>query len=282
MLAGSVVRIEGRDDEIFTEPGILAPFETSCQNWDWKMLCQIVDKLAPPEGTVLFEDPGRKVFEKNGRIITYIGAVEKSIDGAYIRVERQNKESCAQVKRSALRGPIPAKTVLTALEAEHIVVANGGFLLHASCVCHEGKAILFTAPSGTGKSTQAALWEKYRGAEIINGDRIMVKSAQEGCEAVGIPFFGSSGICKNRTMPIQAIVYLEQGKQTKIKRLTGVRAFRSIWEGCSLHSWNRKDVELCMKNVGMAIEKVPVYHLSCTPDVTAIEAVESVLKESEG
>ncbi len=42
---------------------------------------------------------------------------------------------------------------------------------HCSYILHQNRAILFAAPSGTGKSTQAALWEKYRGAEIIIGDR---------------------------------------------------------------------------------------------------------------
>ena len=44
-------------------------------------------------------------------------------------------------------------------------------LMHGAVIAVGNKAWLFTAPSGTGKSTQAELWERYRNAEQINGDR---------------------------------------------------------------------------------------------------------------
>ena len=47
----------------------------------------------------------------------------------------------------------------------------------------------------------------------------------------GIPLAGSSGVCQNAQMPLAAIVYLSQAKETTIAPLTGFRAFRSIWEG---------------------------------------------------
>ena len=37
----------------------------------------------------------------------------------------------------------------------------GGIMLHASCVEYEGKAYLYTARSGTGKSTHTHLWQKH-------------------------------------------------------------------------------------------------------------------------
>lgn len=47
------------------------------------------------------------------------------------------------------------------------------FLMHGVVVSWKDTGYMFTAPSGTGKSTHAALWKKYLGdeVEIINGDK---------------------------------------------------------------------------------------------------------------
>ena len=47
------------------------------------------------------------------------------------------------------------------------------FLMHGAVLSWRGKGYMFTAPSGTGKSTHLALWKKYLGdeVEIVNGDK---------------------------------------------------------------------------------------------------------------
>jgi hypothetical protein len=62
-----------------------------------------------------------------------------------------------------------------------------------------------------------------------------------------------------------------------IQTLTGVNAFRRIWEGCSLNVWNSEDLEICAQTVSDVIAAVPVFHLLCTPDETAVNALEQAL-----
>ena len=168
--------------------------------------------------------------------------------------------------------------VLSAMESEHRIVGRGGFLLHASWVRWKDRAILFTAPSGTGKSTQAELWCRLRGAELINGDRAAV-FAGETPQVRGIPFSGSSGVGKNARMPLAAVVYLSQAPQTTIEPLRGFRAFRKLWEGCSINLWDRADVDSCAENVTRVLGQVPMFHLACTPDASAVRALEQRLEE---
>lgn len=272
-IAGSTVCVCGREDALFQDPGILAPFQTAAQPAEYRLLCEIVDDLPEPEGELLFSSTERRVYRLNGAYVSYIG----SENNPYIRVERQGRERSARFLRAAVRNRIGAKSLLTAMEAESMIAGAGGLLLHASCIEHNGEAILFTAPSGTGKSTQAELWREHRDADVINGDRIMVKISETGVHAVGIPFSGSSGICKNRTLPLGAVVYLSQAPENRITPLGGVKAFRKIWEGCSVHTWNREDMAKAMDTVQKLIAAVPVYHLACTPDESAVTALEAVL-----
>ena len=56
-------------------------------------------------------------------------------------------------------------------------------LMHASAVSWNGQGLVFTAPSGTGKTTQAELWARYKGAKILNGDKVFLKQETDAIHA---------------------------------------------------------------------------------------------------
>ena len=58
----------------------------------------------------------------------------------------------------------------------------------ASFIRWQGRGILFSAPSGTGKSTQANLWVQHQGAEVINGDRAALRQVGGRWQAFGLPY----------------------------------------------------------------------------------------------
>ncbi len=274
-IGGQTICLQARDNVLELKGGMLERFTTAPCREDVRISIQLCDEFPLPIGRCLFSGTERQVFAQDGAFVTYIG---QSPEKAYLRMERRGKATDVLAKRSAFAGPIRTKTVLTVMEVEHLVVENGGILLHSSFISHDNCAIIFTAPSGTGKSTQAALWESLRGARIINGDRSVVRLGENGVEALGVPFSGSSGICHADRLPVAAIVYLSQAPRTTIRRLRGVQAFRAIWEGCSLHTWNNRDVDRCTQTVADLVARVPVYQLACTPDESAVIALEGVLK----
>ena len=130
---------------------------------------------------------------------------------------------------------------------------------------------------GTGKSTQAELWKEYRNARIINGDRAAIRISDSSVHAAGLPFAGSSSYCENRTLPLCAIVYLEQAPETSIVPFGGKLAFQKLLEGCTINSWNKSDVIKIMDLVQKCMSQVPVYKLSCRPDFSAVQALEEEL-----
>lgn len=66
------------------------------------------------------------------------------------------------------------------------------FLMHGAVVAWKDQGYLFTAPSGTGKSTHLALWKKYLGdqAEVINGDKPFLKVMEDEVWVYGTPWAG--------------------------------------------------------------------------------------------
>ena len=253
-------------------------YESMEKEWEHCFQYEVVDCLDEPWGELLFRDSARWIYIYSNGQIRYEGALENGLNGAIYRIRREGNMSFIQIKKEKIYDKITHKIILNTMEIEHIIAEKQGFLLHASFVEYEEGAILFTGPSGIGKSTQADLWEKYRNARIINGDRVVVRPMGQNVFAYGIPFSGSSGIYKNETLVVRAIVCLSQKKITTIEELDKKRAFRYLWEQCSMNTWNQKDVDSNVQSLLKVMESVPIFHLSCTPDESAVILLEHTLR----
>ena len=109
---------------------------------------------------------------------------------------------------------------------------------------------------------------------MINGDRVAIFPTPNGAEVRGIPYCGSSRVNKNRTMPLRAVVCLSQAPENSITPLFGSRAFRLLWQGCSINLWNQSDIIKGTQAVVDTISAVPVFSLACTPDERAVQTLE--------
>lgn len=276
-VAGVNFCVLGKKEEMFTEETILKKYKSGPGEGTYKYYFQIVENLLDPVGECIFNGASKRIYKEKELEIRYIGSVENTLDGAYMRIEKKGEEACVQVERKKIRKYITEKVVLTALGMEHLVVTVQGFILHASFVNWKGKGILFTAPSGTGKSTQADLWKKFRGAEIINGDKAIIRNIDGEFFACGLPYSGSSKYYENEVLPLHAVVYLGQSTKTTIRHLTGSEAFKKIWEGCSIALWEVLDVNQVISNIQELICRVPIFELKCTPDESAVIVLEEKL-----
>lgn len=162
---------------------------------------------------------------------------------------------------------------------EEYLLRSNKLCLHASCVDTPLGGILFSGISGIGKSTQADLWCRYRSAQQINGDRPIVGKENGGWFAWGSPYAGSSKCYVNDQCRIVAVILLKQSASCSLRRLTQSEAFRGIWSGLTIHSWDVAFVEAASNLTIDLITNVPVYEYGCTPDELAVEFLEQALRK---
>ena len=152
---------------------------------------------------------------------------------------------------------------------ETLLLQHCGLLLHASLINYQGKAIAFAGASGVGKSTQANIWNQYLNAEIINGDRAILRKPAACWTAYGSPYAGTSGIYKNVSAPLAAIVLPRHAEENQFLPLTPGEAFRYIYPEISMHQWDSKFVakatDLCLQ----LLTQTPVFLLECRPEESA-------------
>ena len=279
--SGVEIAVNIPQDRMYQGEQALAPFRVDAVSEPHRFRFEAADRLCPPAGTLVASPPDLRIYRDGPREIRYLGAVDEDWANGYLRTDSLEKEHRIQFRPAKFSGIISAKTVLDAMGAEHLIARAGGFVFHCAFIEWQGKAILFTAPSGTGKSTQAELWKIHRNARILNGDRAAIRLSGGQLTAEGIPFCGSSPYCEKASLPIRAIVYLAQGKENLVKPLGGYAAFSRLWEGVSVNTWDAEDLQLVSAAVQETVRQVPVYHFSCTADERAVTALETILREGE-
>ena len=114
-----------------------------------------------------------------------------------------------------------------ALIAEKLV-PRGVLLFHGSALCMDGRAVIFTAPSGTGKSTQARLWRETFGERVrmINDDKPLLRIEENGTVTVcGSPWDGKHHLSSNTSAPLRAVLLVKRSATNRMEPMSPVDAF---------------------------------------------------------
>ena len=158
------------------------------------------------------------------------------------------------------------------------IVRHGRFFLHASAVVCEGEAFLFSASSGTGKSTHTALWCRlFPESYILNDDKPVLQPEMEKIIAWGTPFAGKTDLQVNRGIPLKGICFLRQGTENQIRRVTEAEALALMLN----NTWrpgNREEMNLLLDMVEQVVTKINIYEMSCTREAEAAELSYKVMK----
>lgn len=203
------------------------------------------------------------------------GPVALKSGSALLAANEDWSEACVTLLESKDEG---LEGALIAAIMTHLSV-HGGVMIHASLIDVKGEGILFLGPSGIGKTTQAKLWEKYRGAVIINGDMALIRSGGEGYIGYGCPWHGSSPYCENRQAALKGIVVLEQAQENTATRLQGRVAVERVMPNIFLPEWYLRGVEGVLDTLDGLLSHVPVWLLRCRPEEEAVELIQKVLRE---
>lgn len=176
------------------------------------------------------------------------------------------------------RHPLTELELINCLALEKTMSEYGKFILHSSYIETPKGAVLFTAPSGTGKSTQAELWNQYRGTEIINGDRAGIWKDGNVWMAGGVPWCGTSGIMKNKIMPLRAIVILKQATKNVIQEIRFSYKVKYLLEQLTINPWNKKMLDSAQVFCMLLCQEIPIISLACRPDMEAVDILEQELE----
>lgn len=153
-------------------------------------------------------------------------------------------------------------------------------LFHCSAIEVDGRAYLFGAPSGTGKSTHVRLWKERFGerAVVINDDKPLVRFQEDAIFVWGTPWCGKHGINTNKKSPVKGICFLEQGKENHIARLNPIDSYIRILRQIYFPKDEKKRTEVFRMAKRLA-EQVPAYLLTCDISQEAVSVSYGALSQ---
>ena len=152
-------------------------------------------------------------------------------------------------------------------------------LAHGSALSMDGKAYIFMAASGTGKSTHTRLWREVYGSRVImiNDDKPMLKVSASGAVVYGTPWNGKHHLGCNASAPLGAVVDLNRDECNHMEPMTGVEAFPVLMK----HSYRSKDPDTMRKIMELRrqlLDTVRFYRLGCNMSPEAAVVAYETLK----
>ncbi len=152
-------------------------------------------------------------------------------------------------------------------------------LVHASVIRHEGYGYLFTAPSGTGKSTHTHLWYKYiPGCDLMNDDNPVVRIVDGETRIYGSPWSGKTPCYRNIWAPVGAITRIEQRPENSVRRMAPVEAFATLLPAVSSMKWDHRVYEGICQCISRLLRTTPVFWLGCRPDEEAAKVCHAAIR----
>ena len=283
-----VCRIAGVTLQLLTEHELnrasprFRPFESRVGKPDVRIRFLSRNPLVLPEGRERFRDHIYSVRETSEGLVR----VFRDKNGIFYGISYYDPEThLATVEYDAEQKKAfsDLSVCFGHMGLEEIFLTFDRLILHAAFIRTEYGGILFSGPSGIGKSTQADLWGRYRNARLINGDRPVLYASGKEWIGCGSPYAGSSECYRNESCSIRAIVFLEKedGKGCRAISIRPAEAFSKLYSQAVVNTWNRSFVirasDLLMR---MALQ-VPAYRLWRTPDFRAVHVLEELLESTD-
>lgn len=216
------------------------------------------------------------ISEHTAEIIVYDLKDEKEIELINIAL-REYKKNMPNIKEREIADTVSFNRDCLLLNStdqtlRYIMLYHKVFTIHSSAIAVNGSGIIFSAPSGTGKSTHTALWQKYYNAEIINDDSPFISADADNVMLHGSPWAGTTGINKNVSVPLRAIVFLQQAPENSITPIMSLQALQYLLREL-LKPCDRQLIDNTYTMLNLVLASVPCYLLKCTPDKEAADVV---------
>lgn len=161
-------------------------------------------------------------------------------------------------------------------------VDYGVVLCHGSVVEVDGMAYMFTAASGTGKSTHTKLWREYFGdrAIMINDDKPLLRFKEDGVYVYGTPWDGKHHISTNKSAKLAGICLLRQDKENSIRKMEPQESLTMLMN----QTYRPRNAEALLKTfdyIDELINRVPMYNMGCTISEEAVEVAYKAMSEGK-
>lgn len=166
-------------------------------------------------------------------------------------------------------------------EISAFLLRHGTLIIHGSGISYNGQGILFSAPSGVGKSTHVSYWQELFPEQVIviNDDKPLIRTDGKSCLLCGTPWAGIRRLHRNAEIPLRVICCLERGEENRVLPITAGEALPLLLQAVNRPS-ERSDMDLVMGAVQRVLKDTAFFRVQCTNSPEAAETVQRALSDA--
>lgn len=154
-------------------------------------------------------------------------------------------------------------------------------IFHGAVITCNGRGYLFTAPSGTGKTTHIRLWQQYlSGVDIVNGDKPIICVENGAAVAYATPYAGKEHYQNHGSTRLDGICLIHRGTKNRIRRVASSEIITELMHQVYLP----QEAEAVMKTLDLLdslFQTVPLYLLECDMSEEAVKTSYEALSGEE-
>lgn len=204
-------------------------------------------------------------------VVTVYHDVKQNIYSQQIVFNKKLKRAVIRLNPTYVNDLATQEYVLSGVIFLEMAIMSGFIPIHASAINYKNQAILFSAPSTTGKSTQAKLWQSFdQNISIINDDKPLLFVKDDKFYVQGSPFSGKTSENMNVSVPLKTILFIKQSRINQIDLLNETDALKEVIKNTQKPK-DHKAYHILLTNIDKLINDIPMYEYQVTKDITAVD-----------
>lgn len=238
---------------------------------DFILESKIVENMTIPDGKLLIDTRGNKLYQLD--------------NGNFVHVKIRPSDQCIverftytpDWKNCVIEFAELPNCRLSVQDREYMFTFDafvarvcylGGVMIHSSCIAYKNQAVLFSANSGTGKSTHTTLWKKVfkDDVQFINDDKPIIFMEDGIPYAYGTPWSGKTDLNNNLRCPVKGIVFIERGLKNEIREVSIKEILFNLFSNIIVPVEDKSLAKRVLEVYNKVLANTKVYKLKCNMD----------------
>lgn len=273
-VAGIGIYADGFDDEFFVRR--TKDYAADVNSPDFSVSVKINENIERPRCDIYAVRENRYFCETDTEYVFY--DMHKDLCVALIRASKDWSEVSSELSDVSHIGGASndiRKFNMLGEVFRYRIPEKNGIVYHSSSVLYKDTAVLFTADSGTGKSTHTGLWKKYFGAEIINDDSPAIRIYDDTVTVFGTPWSGTTELNMNVSAPMKALVFIERSEKNYAESVSCGDILPNFVHGMMTRPVYKASMEKAVNVLDNIAKNISFYKLGCNISREAAEIIKN-------
>ena len=155
----------------------------------------------------------------------------------------------------------------------HVLAQRSGVIVHAGGIGLQGKGMVFPGRSGSGKSTLLRQLDGRDDVVVLSDDRVILRSINGAVHVFGTPWLGDAQICENTSVPLDSMLFIRQGKEHAIRKISVSEAAERLLPAVSVPWYDPDPTSAILSFCGEVVQSCNVGELCFAPSPDVVNCL---------